>query len=154
MTGNSSNGGRILGLDVGERRIGVAVSDPDRRFALPLHSVDGRDQRAAIQEIAALANEDEISELVVGLPLSLSGESGIQAEKSTAFAQALEAQLGLPVHLWDERLSTQEAIRRVADERPQGRERRGRTQRRPEADTDALAASIILQAYLDRQKNA
>lgn len=153
MTG-SNNSGRILGLDVGERRIGVAVTDPDRRFALPLHSIDGRDQRAAIREIAALAKDDEVSELVVGLPLSLSGESGKQAEKSTDFARELEAQLGLPVHLWDERLSTQEAIRRVAEERPQGRERRGRTQRRPEADTDALAASIILQAYLDHLRNA
>jgi putative Holliday junction resolvase len=150
----SKNSGRILGLDVGERRIGVAISDPDRRFALPLHSIDGRDQRAAIEAIGGLAREDEVDELVVGLPLSLSGESGTQAGKSTDFAQALEAQIGLPVHLWDERLSTQEAIRRVADERPQGRERRGRTQRRPEADTDALAASIILQAYLDRLRNA
>jgi putative Holliday junction resolvase len=134
---------------VGERRIGVAISDPDRHFALPLHSLDGRDQRAAIASIADLAREDEVGELVVGLPLSLSGEAGPQAQTTTAFAEALEQQLGLPVHLWDERLSTQEALRRVTPE--PNRSRRERT-RRLEADTDALAASIILQAYLDSHR--
>ncbi|MPZ50038.1 MAG: Holliday junction resolvase RuvX [Dehalococcoidia bacterium] len=146
-------GGRVLGLDVGERRIGVAISDPDRRFALPLHSIDGRDRRAAIDEIIRIATGDEVGEIVVGLPLSLSGAAGAQAETTEAFAKALEERLPLPLHLWDERLSTQEAQRRIADEHnPSGRGRRPRA-RRIEADTDALAASIILQAFLDRRRN-
>jgi putative Holliday junction resolvase len=146
----SEGGGRVLGLDVGARRIGVAISDPDRRFALPLHSIDGRDTNAAIREIGEIATGDEVTDIVVGLPLSLSGEAGPQAEITTAFARQLEQRLGLTVHLWDERLSTQEALRRVADEHnPGGRER----SRRVEADTDAIAASIILQAFLDRHRS-
>lgn len=135
----------MLGLDVGDRRIGVAVSDPDRRFALPLHSID-RKQGGEMEAIAAVVREDEVAEIVVGLPLSLSGESGPQAASAKAFAQDLERQLSLPVHLWDERLSTREALGRVEGARRAGRRDRGR---QPEADTDALAASIILQAFLD-----
>jgi putative Holliday junction resolvase len=145
--------GRVLGLDVGERRIGVAISDPDRRFALPLHSVDGRDQASAIDAIAAIAAEDEADEIVVGLPLSLSGEAGKQAEKTTAFADELKQRLGLPVHLWDERFSSQEAQRRVAEEhQPSGSKGRRMRSKRVDADTDALAASIILQAFLDGRR--
>ena len=138
-----------LGLDVGERRVGVAVSDPDRRLALPLRSV-ARD--GAIEALAVLAREYEVADVVVGLPLTLRGEAGPQAESASAFARELERRLRLPVHLWDERLSTQEAQRRVLAPS----KRRGRRQPRParEADTDALAASIILQAYLDRQRLA
>jgi putative Holliday junction resolvase len=146
--------GRVLGLDVGERRIGVAISDPDRRFALPLHSVDGRDHASAIAAIAAIAVEDDAGEIVVGLPLSLSGEAGKQAEKATAFADELKERLGLPVHLWDERFSSQEAQRRVAEEhQPSGTKGRRMRSKRVDADTDALAASIILQAFLDGRKS-
>lgn len=147
------NQGRVLGLDVGERRIGVAVSDPERRFALPLRSVERDRQSGELGAIDSLARADEVVEVVVGLPLSLSGESGPQAESTTAFARELERHLGLPVRLWDERLSTQEALRRVGDEGPSRKRRRERSQTTG-ADTDALAASIILQAYLDRQRIA
>jgi putative Holliday junction resolvase len=139
--------GRVLGLDVGDRRIGVAVSDPDRRFALPLSSIDRR-QEDAIDAIATLVRDDEIGEIVVGLPLSLSGERGAQAKSATAFAEDLERRLSLPVHLWDERLSTREALGR-ADETRRTRRDRGRP---IEVDTDALAASIILQAFLDGRR--
>ena len=137
-----------LGLDVGERRVGVAVSDPERRLAVPLRSV-GRD--GAIEALAVLAREYEVADVVVGLPLTLRGEAGPQAESASAFARELERRLRLPVHLWDERLSTQEAQRRVLAPS----KRRGRRERTPRpVDTDALAASIILQAYLDRQRLA
>ena len=137
-----------LGLDVGERRVGVAVSDPERRLAVPLRSV-GRD--GAIEALAVLAREYEVADVVVGLPLTLRGEAGPQAESASAFARELERLLRLPVHLWDERLSTQEAQRRVLAPS----KRRGRRERTPRpVDTDALAASIILQAYLDRQRLA
>ena len=141
--------GRVLGLDVGDRRIGVAVSDPDRRFALPLNSID-RKLGHEMDAIATVVSEDEIAEVVVGLPLSLSGESGPQAASATAFAKDLERRLSLPVHLWDERLSTREALGRVEDSRRGSR--RGRSTHQPEADTDALAASIILQAFLDGRR--
>jgi putative Holliday junction resolvase len=138
--------GRILGLDAGDRRIGVAISDPEQRLALPLHSVvrDGRGGELAA--IEALVASEEVVELVVGLPLSLSGEAGPQAESARAFAQGLEARLKLPVRLWDERLSTREAEQRMSNQRPG---RRREQSRRQQVDVDAIAASIILQAYLD-----
>ncbi len=139
--------GRILGIDAGERRIGVAISDPERSFALPLNSVlaDG----AELDAIQRLVAAEEVAELVVGLPLSLSGEESAQTGRVREFAAQLEARLQLPLHLWDERLSTHEAQSRSEDaSRVRGRRRSSR--RTPPADTDALAASIILQAYLDR----
>ena len=145
--------GRILGLDVGQRRIGVAVSDPDRRFALPLHSVD-RKRGNEMQAIVDVVRADEIDEVVVGLPISLSGEHGPQAATTRAFADELARYLSLPVHLWDERLSTREAERLVSDEHRTGSSGRRRAERSrvAAADTDALAASIILQAYLDSRR--
>jgi putative Holliday junction resolvase len=138
---------RILGLDAGERRIGVAISDPDGSFALPLHSilVDGREMEA----IEAYVRDEDVDAIVIGLPLSMSGESSAQTERARAFASKVEVRIGLPVHLWDERLSTQEALRHTApgDDRRSGR--RSRARATPQVDTDAIAASIILQAYLD-----
>jgi putative Holliday junction resolvase len=141
------NAGRILGLDPGERRIGVAISDPDRSFALPLHSIlaDGRE----LDALRTLAGAEEVSEVVVGLPIALSGEDTAQTRRVRDFAARLEAHLSLPVHLWDERLSTSEAQHRTEDS-GRSRTRRGRGKQPPAIDTDAIAASIILQAYLDR----
>lgn len=136
---------------MGERRIGVAVSDPDGSFALPLRSVDGRQPSQAIDAIRELARDHDAGEIVVGLPLSLGGGDSAQTESVRRFAHELELGAGIPVHLWDERLSTQEAMRRVGDSQPRGRSRKTR---QPEADTDAIAASIILQAYLDHQRLA
>jgi putative Holliday junction resolvase len=143
--------GRMLGLDAGDRRIGVAISDPDRHFALPLRTIE-RDRRGGeFTALADLIREDEVTEVVVGLPLSLSGDSSAQTESARAFAGELQTRLELPVHMYDERLSTQEAMRRVSDE-PRGRRDRRDRGRSGDADTDALAASIILQAYLDRER--
>jgi putative Holliday junction resolvase len=144
----TSRHGRVLGLDAGDRRIGVAISDPDRSFALPLNSIlaDGGE----IDAIQRLVAAEEVTELVVGLPLSLSGGDSAQTGRVRDFASQLEARFGLPVHLWDERLSTQEAQARSEESsRARGRRRSGRRAPAP-VDTDAIAASIILQAYLDR----
>jgi putative Holliday junction resolvase len=145
--------GRILGIDAGERRIGVAISDPGRSFALPLDSVlaDGQE----LERLAELVDREGVTELVVGLPLSLSGEASAQTERARDFASKLEERLGLPVHMWDERLSSREAERLTMPSREgRGRERNrrggGGRQSSPGPDTDAMAASIILQAYLDR----
>lgn len=144
--------GRILGLDAGERRIGIAISDPERSFALPLDSIlaDGTE----LDRLADLAAREGVGSLVVGLPLSLSGEASAQTERARAFAVRVEQRLGLPVHMWDERLSSREAERLTSGEGPgRGRDRSRRGARggrqSPGPDTDALAASIILQAYLD-----
>ena len=145
---------RILGLDAGERRIGVAISDPDESFALPLRSVE-RDAKGGrdFEALATLARDENVSQVVVGLPLSLSGDDSAQTQRAREFAADLKRRLGLTVHLWDERLSTQEALRRVAVEGRSSGGRRGRArQAPPAADTDALAASIILQAYLDAKR--
>lgn len=143
--------GRILGIDAGERRVGIAISDPERSFALPLNSIiaDGEEVAA----ISRLVKAEDVTELVVGLPLSLSGEESAQTGRVRDFALKLESELQLPLHLWDERLSTHEAQARTEDMgRSRGRRRSGR-RTPPPADTDALAASIILQAYLDRLRN-
>ena len=139
--------GRVLGLDAGERRIGVAISDPARSFALPLRSllVDGRE----LESIRVLAAAEEVAEVVVGLPLSLRGEDSAQTQRARDFAARVGSSLGLPVHLWDERLSTAEA-QRLGEDRGTTRGRRRRGRQTPPVDVDALAASIILQAYLDR----
>jgi putative Holliday junction resolvase len=145
---------RILGIDAGERRIGVAISDPNASFALPLRSVE-RDARGGrdFEELRALARDEEVAEIVVGLPLSMSGEDSAQTQRARDFAAELERRLGLPVHLWDERLSTQEALRLTGNEGRSAGGRRGRGRATPPAaDTDALAASIILQAYLDARR--
>jgi putative Holliday junction resolvase len=144
--------GRILGIDAGERRIGIAISDPGRSFALPLDSIlaDGTE----FDRLAELVTREGVSDLVIGLPLSLSGEASAQTERARAFATKLEQRLGLPVRMWDERLSSHEAERLTSHDRStrgRDRSRRGGRGARPSSgpDTDALAASIILQAYLD-----
>ncbi|HEX5368457.1 MAG TPA: Holliday junction resolvase RuvX, partial [Dehalococcoidia bacterium] len=123
-------------------------------FALPLRSVE-RDARGGrdFEELRALARDEEVAEIVVGLPLSMSGEDSAQTQRARDFAAELERRLGLPVHLWDERLSTQEALRLTSNEGRSAGGRRGRGRATPPAaDTDALAASIILQAYLDARR--
>ena len=151
MTGAT---GRILGLDAGERRIGVAISDPGGSFALPLESIQA--DGSEMTRLSALIASEGVSALVVGLPLSLSGEASAQTERAREFASRAEEALGLPVHMWDERLSSREAERLTSyDRQPSGRDRgrraghRGGRSSGGGPDTDAMAASIILQAYLD-----
>jgi putative pre-16S rRNA nuclease len=133
--------GRILGLDLGGARIGVAVSDPDRKVAVPVGKVrTGAPQD--VKAIAALVREHDITEIVVGHPLGLSGQAGEAAHHAERFAQALHGALGLPVHLQDERLTTVQAERELAEAGIRGRHRRD--------VVDASAAALILQAYLDR----
>jgi putative Holliday junction resolvase len=135
--------GRILGLDLGQSRIGVAISDPDRRVAVPLGTVrTGAPED--VKAIAAMVKEQGIAAIVVGQPLSLSGRKGEAADHAEKFAQALRDFLKLPVFLQDERLTTVEADRQLADAGLRGRERR--------RVVDQTAATLILQAYLDRTR--
>ena len=144
MRSDERPSGRILALDIGERRIGVAAADDRRRVALPIATLEPRGD--PIEAVAVLVQEQQAERVIVGLPISLDGSLGPQGQRVQAFAQALAARLGLPVETWDERLSSVEAARRL-QRVGRGRSRRG--QRGGKAAIDALAAAIILQAYLD-----
>ncbi len=136
--------GRVLGIDFGLRRIGVALSDPLRMVATPLETVDGNSLKAATRRIRELVAEKEVSGIVVGLPLLLNGDKSDLAEASEAFARKLQTQLpSLEILLWDERLSSTEAERAMrAGELKAGRRKQLR---------DQLAAQLILQSWLDAQ---
>jgi len=134
---------RILGLDVGERRIGVAVADQRVRVALPVAVVERRELPADLDAIARLAQDQGAEAIVIGLPISLNGSLGSQAEVVKAFGRELSARLSLPIEYWDERLSTVEAQRRLTSA--------GKKGPKAKAQRDALAAAIVLQSYIDGQ---
>jgi putative Holliday junction resolvase len=136
---------RGLGLDVGERRIGVSLSDPEGILAMPLTVVDVRTEEEALERIAALAREHEVDRVVVGLPLSMDGSMGLQAQRVTAFAETLAERMEIPVDTWDERLSTVAAGRALTE----AGVNRGKKRKR----LDSAAACIILQGYLDRWRS-
>ena len=137
---------RILALDIGERRIGVAAADDRTRVAIPIDTITVEGD--PVEAIARLVQEQQADELVVGLPLSLSGAVGPQAQRVQELVDALSARLSLPIRTWDERLTSVEADRRL----PPGRRRRKGGRAVPAGSRDARAAAIILQAYLDSQR--
>src|ERR1700741_1825325 len=102
---------RVLGLDVGSKRIGIAISDPLGITAQGLETLQRQNKRLDFEKLAKLAHAHEVAEIVVGFPLRMSGAEGIQAEKMQIFAEELRKRLQLPVHLWDERLTSAEANR-------------------------------------------
>jgi putative Holliday junction resolvase len=140
---------RVAGLDVGERRIGVAISDVTRTLARPvgvLHTsgLEGDALDRAVAEVARLAAEDDgLSSLVVGLPRRLDGSASAMTPRVEAFAAALGTRTALPVILQDERLTSREAESRLALREKDWRARK--------KQLDAAAAAIILQDYLDQQ---
>jgi putative Holliday junction resolvase len=137
--------GGILGLDPGERRIGVAMAVPGGSVALPLTVLDATgDWGAALAELVA---EHGVAAVVVGLPVSLSGSEGPAAARAREFAAAVGQRLGLPVHLVDERLSSVAAGRALAE--AGARARRGARTSRTRGAVDRSAAAVILQAWLD-----
>jgi putative holliday junction resolvase len=133
--------GRVLALDVGGRRIGVALSDPTRTLASPLTTLRAEPRARVLAEIAALVQRHEVAEIVVGLPLTLSGEIGPQAQLVQEFARQLQQELSVPLHLLDERLTTVAAERMMMDLGMKPEQRKARI--------DEVAASIILQDFLD-----
>jgi putative Holliday junction resolvase len=133
-------GGRVLGLDLGDVRIGVAISDERRRLAVPLGTVH-TGAPADLKAIASLVRDQGVMLVVVGHPLLLSGEAGGRARHAEAFADALRGFLGIEVVLHDERLTTVEADRALRAAGAGGRRRR--------RVVDRSAATILLQAYLD-----
>jgi putative Holliday junction resolvase len=135
--------GRVLGLDLGDARIGVAISDDDRRLAVPLGTVR-TGAPADLKAIAALVDEHVVTTVVVGHPLLLSGERGDRAHHAERFADALRAVVGVTIVLQDERLSTAEAERALRDAGASGLDRR--------RAVDRSAATVILQSWLDAER--
>jgi putative Holliday junction resolvase len=135
---------RLIGLDVGEVRIGVAVSDPTGTLASAREVLARRPEALALQAIARLVEEEEAAAIIVGLPRSLSGELHSQAALVQEFADKLRKEVQVPVEFWDERLSTVAAEREM---RAAGTKRERR-----KAMIDAVAAAIILQSYLDARR--
>jgi putative Holliday junction resolvase len=135
-----SDARRLLALDFGDRRIGVAVSDPTGLLATPVEVYWRRAVKADIEYLSSLAEEYEAHAVIIGLPVNMNGTEGPQAAKTREFAEALGHRL--PVLLWDERLSTVEAERRMAE--TGRRKKRGAVVR-----SDAEAAAVILETYLD-----
>ena len=147
-----SRSGRILAIDPGEKRIGVAAADLRTRVAVPLTTIEaGADP---VEAVARVAEEEGAEAIVVGLALSLSGALGPQAQSAHSLADALARRLGIPVHTWDERLTSTEALRRSSGQAQRRLPRQRRTTRgkRRRGDVDALAATIILQTFLDSQR--
>jgi putative Holliday junction resolvase len=136
--------GPVLGLDLGDARIGVAISDEDRRLAVPVGTVHVGQPPGELVAIAELVRHRAVTQIVVGLPLTLRGEHGARAGHATAFTDALTAVVDVPIELQDERLSTVEAERALGAAGTRGRERR--------AVVDASAAAVILQAWLDAHR--
>ena len=133
---------RTLGVDLGRVRIGLALADDVLRTARPLRVVERRAEGADLAAIAEAAREYEVERVVLGLPLNMDGSEGPSARLARAFAPKLEAALGVPVELFDERLSTFEAETRLRDQGFSAKDRRSRV--------DAEAAAVILQGWLER----
>ena len=145
---------RCMSLDVGEARIGVALSDPGGFLASPYTTLRvSRDELQTLAAIQRLVNETEAEALVIGLPISLDGKIHAQGEHVQAFAERLRPHISIPITFWDERYSTVEAERLLAGQ-DEKRARRRRAKRRDgrsgyHHSIDALAATVILQEYLD-----
>jgi len=136
---------RIIGLDLGEKRIGVAAADDRTRVAIPVTTVTVHDDE--VETVVDLLKEQRAERVIVGLPLSLSGAIGPQGQHVLEVVEQLRARLEIPVDTWDERLTTVQAARA-----PMG-PRRGKSARTAQAGRDAAAAAIMLQAYVDSRSS-
>jgi putative Holliday junction resolvase len=132
---------RLLGIDYGVVRIGLSISDPDRKFAFPLATHERQDAEKDASYFRSLIEEEEIAGLVIGLPLHLDGREGDKAREARAFADWLGQIVALPLVFWDERFTTVEAESALWSA--------GLTHKKRKDRRDRVAAQIMLQAYLD-----
>ena len=139
----------ILGIDPGERRIGIAASDPLGLTARPLTVIERGSLKEDLARIEAIVKQRRADRIVLGLPLNMDGTVGPQAKRVRRFAARLKRALGLEIILWDERLTTVEAESVGQELAPAPRERERRRRR-----TDAVAAAVILQDYLEAQRRS
>ena len=138
--------GRVLGLDLGTRRIGVALSDALRMTAQPLTVLDCDTLESDLEAVRRLVEQHDVRRMVVGLPLTLKGEYGPQTQRVRTFVSRLERMLAIPVALVDERFSTAQGERALLEMDVSRRKRK--------AIVDQVAAQLILQQYLDAQRPA
>lgn len=138
--------GRVLAIDLGERRMGLAMSDPLRLTAQGLPTVERRNRREDMNYLKSLARRNEVSVIVVGNPINMDGSAGPPSVAAREFASKLEKHLELEVRLWDERLTSVEANRvlRESGMRPQDRAR----------SVDQVAAVLLLENFLEAQRGA
>lgn len=132
---------QLLGVDFGEKRVGVAVSDPTATIASPRGVIVRRSNRQVAEHVAELAREPGIVAVVLGLPLDSAGEEGYQARRVRRFADALRPLLNVPLVFWDESLSSVDASRAL--------QQAGARRKRRAGPIDDVAAAVMLQAYLD-----
>ncbi len=132
---------RTMALDVGNKRTGVALSDPLGILATPLTVIQSSGLQKDIKEVVRLAQENDVESILVGIPLSMDGVAREQAQRTERFSEALQQATDIPVIHRDERLSTVEAQRRLREH--------GVPSRKRKEGLDAVAAAIILQSYLD-----
>lgn len=133
-----------MGLDIGDRRIGVALSDPEDILATPLTAIKRDDDGSAIDEIKQLVKINDVNRIVIGLPYSLSGEQSSQTANTIKFIDKIKNALNIEVVLEDERFSTSVAQRLLYQS--------GSKKRKNKGNIDAAAAAYILQGYLDKKK--
>ena len=137
---------RVLGIDLGTRRIGLAVSDEDGRIAFPAGTLERRGKRADFAALCRLVRERGVGCAVVGLPLHMSGRAGPEAEAARAFAAALSEAAGIPVDTLDERWTSVAAHRSLAESGRRVVEKRGK------GIVDEVAATLLLSTYLERRR--
>jgi len=138
---------RLIGLDVGDKTIGVAVSDELGFGAHPVTVIKRTESlRKDIGKLRELAEEYKVERIIVGLPIMLAGTTGVQAEKVLAFVEEVRKRIRIPIETWDERLTTSE-VERMLIETGHRREKRREI-------IDMYAAAVILQSYMDRQRSA
>ncbi|HZV89005.1 MAG TPA: Holliday junction resolvase RuvX [Candidatus Binatus sp.] len=148
---------RILALDYGRARIGLAIAGVDAALAQPLGTLDRINRNEDMRRLRELVREHDVRQIVVGLPLRLDGTRGDMAEEAARFGQRVHKQLGLPVEMVDERLTSWEAERLL--EEHQGRTihaapSKKRKKENAKPGVDAMAAALILREYLDRRQAA
>lgn len=134
---------RILGLDLGDRRIGAAVSDPGGKIAFPLATIEVSSEEKMIKELKEIVEEYDVKEMLIGLPYGMRGNETLQTAKAREQIEVIRNALRLPVKTWDERLTTKEANRSL--EISNVKKKKGRKLK------DQIAAALILQGYLDAE---
>jgi len=136
---------RILGIDFGEKRIGLAVSDPLGITAQGLETLKHENKRQVLQALSDICRENEVGEIVIGLPINMDGSQGPKAREIFGFVAELEKNLGVPVKPWDERLSSRQAGRLMIEQ--------GLSRQKQRQHSDRLAATLILQSYLESKRS-
>jgi putative Holliday junction resolvase len=132
---------RTLGIDYGEKRIGLAVSDPLGFTAQGLETLPNTGRRAVLEALATLCKEYAVKEIVIGLPINMNGSMGPKAKEILEWVPEAEKALAVPVKTWDERLSSREVGRLMIEE--------GLSRQKQKKHSDRLAATLLLQSYLD-----